>query len=124
MRIAAAHRSSHSAAARWRTVLEARWRARLRQVIELSVAYHDADSVAVCDDTSQELAHTRGHDLLGQAVAARQALADTEHALARLASGCYGHCEQCSQPIPLPRLAATPETRYCARCDDDRAVPL
>jgi DnaK suppressor protein len=118
----AAHRSAHSAAASWRAVLEARWRARLRKLIEVSVAYHDADAAGPADDPGQQPVHTRRHDLLGQAVAARQALADTEHALGRLASGGYGRCEQCSQPIPPPRLAATPETRYCARCDDDAAA--
>ena len=46
----------------------------------------------------------------------RQALADTEEALSRLASGRYGLCEGCTAAIPARLLAAAPETRYCPRC--------
>ena len=49
-------------------------------------------------------------------VTSRRALADTEEALARLSAGRYGWCESCAGAIPAQRLAATPETRYCARC--------
>ena len=49
-------------------------------------------------------------------VTSRRALADTEEALARLSAGRYGRCESCAGAIPAQRLAATPETRYCARC--------
>jgi RNA polymerase-binding transcription factor DksA len=54
--------------------------------------------------------------LLRRTVASRQALADTEEALARLAAGTYGSCESCGDAITAQRLAVTPETRYCDRC--------
>jgi DnaK suppressor protein len=53
-------------------------------------------------------------------VASRRALADIEEALARLSAGRYGWCESCAGAIAAQRLAATPETRYCARCAGGR----
>lgn len=51
--------------------------------------------------------------LAGQA---REGLAEIDSALARLADGCYGTCEQCAQPIGAERLAARPATRTCFAC--------
>ena len=96
---------------RWRAILEVRWRTRLQEVTELSVAYH-----AAAADTAGGIEDKHARRLLGQAVAARQRLADTEDALDRLAAGDFGRCEQCSAPIPEALLAAAPERRYCAHC--------
>jgi DnaK suppressor protein len=93
---------------RWRAILEARWRARLQDVTELSLAYHTATSDGLDDE--------RARRLLRRAVAARQRLADTEDALRRVTVGSFGRCEQCGAPIPTVLLAAAPESRYCARC--------
>jgi RNA polymerase-binding transcription factor DksA len=93
---------------RWRAILEARWRVRLQDVTELSLAYHTA--------TSDGLDDGRARRLLRRAVAARQRLADTEDALRRVTVGSFGRCEQCGAPIPAVLLAAAPESRYCARC--------
>jgi RNA polymerase-binding transcription factor DksA len=95
-------------AARWRAVLEARWRNRLQEVTELSVAYHTAASGGLEDRQARRL--------LRRAVAARQRLADTEDALGRVAAGAFGRCEQCGTGIPEVLLAAAPESRYCHRC--------
>jgi RNA polymerase-binding transcription factor DksA len=54
--------------------------------------------------------------LLRRTVAARRKLADVEEALARLASGGFGRCEQCRAAIPDELLTVVPETRYCPRC--------
>jgi DnaK suppressor protein len=35
---------------------------------------------------------------------------------ARLETGTFGLCEECSQAIPLPRLHAVPWARYCITC--------
>jgi RNA polymerase-binding transcription factor DksA len=48
-------------------------------------------------------------------LAARDALAGVEHALAKFATGTYGVCERCGQPIPLARLRVVPEARYDVR---------
>ena len=96
----------------WRALLEARWRARLQEVTELSLAYHHA-AAAAPDRLGGE---PRARLLLSRAVAARRKLADIEEALGRLAAGHYGRCEQCGSPIASTLLVAVPEARYCSRC--------
>lgn len=101
----------------WRALLEARWRARLRELIELSLAYHGAEaSGGVVDQRADQL---EIQALLDRAVEARWKLADVEEALSRLTNGGFGHCEQCGSAIPAPLLAVIPETRYCPRCDPE-----
>lgn len=100
----------------WRAVLEARWRIRLQEITELSMAYHGAASGDAEDRQARRL--------LRRAVAARQRLADTEEALGRVAAGIFGRCEQCDAPIPDVLLAAAPESRYCARCARAATGPL
>jgi RNA polymerase-binding transcription factor DksA len=97
-------------APRWRIILESRWRDRLAEVTELSLAYHSAA------ETSDAEEDQRSRRLLRSAVAARRRLADTEDALKRLTAGSFGECEQCGGPIPHVVLAAAPETRYCPVC--------
>jgi RNA polymerase-binding transcription factor DksA len=97
---------------RWRALLEARWQARLRELTELSLAYHVAVAAPL---GGQREAQT----LLRQTVTARRKLADVEEALSRLAAGQFGRCEQCGGQIPDGLLATAPEIRYCARCDGE-----
>jgi RNA polymerase-binding transcription factor DksA len=87
----------------WRTLLETRWQALLREVTELSLAYHEA-------------ADAPDHRLLCRTIAVRRKLADVEEALDRLAAGTFGRCEQCHEPIPVGLLAVSPDRRYCPRC--------
>jgi len=102
----------------WRAVLEARWQARVREVTELSLAYHVA---AAEDGAGGGHGRPETQALLRRAVAARRKLADVEEALGRLATGRFGCCEQCGAPLPAGLLAAAPETRYCPRCDLETA---
>jgi DnaK suppressor protein len=88
----------------WRALLEARWRARLQEVTELSLAYHD------------EAGQQETQRLLRRTVATRRKLANVEEALGRLAAGTFGSCEQCGAEIPAGLLTIIPETRYCPRC--------
>ena len=111
----------HAGGPRWRELLEMRWRARLQEVTELALAYHEAAAAAAaCHGTGGGDAGPQLQRLLRlllrRTVISRRALADTEEALARLSAGRYGRCESCAGAIPAQRLAATPETRYCARC--------
>ncbi|HEY2281614.1 MAG TPA: TraR/DksA C4-type zinc finger protein [Streptosporangiaceae bacterium] len=94
----------------WRSLLEARWQARLREVTELSLAYHAV--AAATEDVRGDGAER----LLRRTVAARRGLADVEEALARLTAGSFGRCEQCGSVIPTDDLAAVPERRYCPAC--------
>lgn len=112
----------------WRALLEARWRDRVQEVTELSLAYHEAASAAASAagpapasgpaerKVRNGPAERKVRKLLRRTVAARQALADTEEALGRLSSGRYGLCESCTGAIPARLLAAAPEARYCPRC--------
>ena len=101
---------------RWRALLEARWQTRVREVTELSLAYHVAAATAP-DGTGDGAGQPETRVLLGRAVAARRKLADVEDALSRLAAGHFGSCEQCGSAIPAGLLAGAPETRYCPHCD-------
>jgi DnaK suppressor protein len=106
----------------WRTLLEARWRARLTELTELSLAYHAAGE-AIVDAWVDDAAQREAHLLLRRAVAARRKLEDVEEALGRLAAGRYGRCEQCESAIPAGLLALIPEVRYCPRCDAEPGGP-
>ena len=101
---------------RWRALLEMRWRARLQEVTELALAYHEAAAAADRGGGESRPEAQRLLRLQRRTVASRRALADIEEALARLSAGRYGRCESCAGAIAAPRLAAAPETRYCARC--------
>lgn len=106
------HREHHgNHGPRWRVLLEARWRERLQEVTELSLAYHGAAA-----GTADGLEDAQARRLLSQAVDARRRLADTEEALGRLAAGDFGRCEQCRALIPDRLLASAPEARYCPDC--------
>ena len=96
---------------RWRGVLEARWRARLEEVTELSVAYH-----AAAADAAAGVEDPRARLLLYRATEARRRLADTEDALGKMATGDFGRCEHCGVFIAEVLLAAVPESRYCTGC--------
>ena len=41
-----------------------------------------------------------------------------DEALARLESGGYGACTNCSEPIEKPRLEAIPWARHCIACQE------
>jgi RNA polymerase-binding transcription factor DksA len=101
------------AAPRWRAVLEARWRIRLQEVTELSMAYHAATGGDPAPGSTED---EQARRLLRRAVAARRQLADIEEALDRVTAGVFGRCEQCEAPVSAVVLAAAPESRYCARC--------
>jgi len=116
-----AGRPGQAVGARWRALLETRWQARLREVTELALAYHEAAAAAQGHGAGAgKEARRRLDRLLRRTVASRWALADTEEALARLSAGTYGRCESCAGAIAAGRLAVTPETRYCARCAQGR----
>jgi RNA polymerase-binding transcription factor DksA len=65
-------------------------------------------------DTSQVTAERGEAEALAGEL--RDALAEVEAAIARLADGTYGRCEQCGQPIAPARLEAKPAARRCIAC--------
>jgi DnaK suppressor protein len=105
------------AAVRQRAELESRWRQRLERVTELSLAYHEAAQQASQATPPARLRATRRAKLLARrTVTERQALAEIEAALDRIASGQYGRCEQCREPLSAALLARQPQARYCTAC--------
>ena len=100
----------------WRALLEARWRARLQNVTELSLAYHSAEALAPQGGGDGRPGPRELRRLLRRAVEARRELADVEEALGRLTAGSFGRCEQCGLVIPAGLLTVIPERRYCPRC--------
>ena len=105
--------------ARWRRLLEDRWRDRLSQLTATALAYHDAAGAAGTDPGGSPSLP----ELLTRASAARRALADVDDALTRLADGRYGLCEACGGTIPARRLTAIPEIRYCPQCETTALPP-
>jgi DnaK suppressor protein len=99
-----------------RALLEERWRDRLERVTALSLAYHDAAESAPAAPASRGASSRRAKQLARQAVAERQALAEIEAALDRIAAGRYGWCEECGRPVAVALLAAQPQARYCGAC--------
>lgn len=56
-----------------------------------------------------------GRDTSLQEVERRELLA-IERALAKMATGSFGICEECGEEIPFKRLMVLPEARLCANC--------
>lgn len=100
----------------WRALLEARWRDRLQELTDLCVAFHGAGTAASGTGAPASERQPSLRQLMRRAVHARQALAETDAALRRLASGIFGRCEDCSAPIPETKLLSAPEARYCPAC--------
>ena len=67
------------------------------------------------DPEGATLAFERQH-VAALAQAAREHLADIDAALARVADGSYGTCQNCGQPIGAERLAARATARTCIGC--------
>ena len=100
----------------WRALLEARWRARLQEVTELSLAYHSAEALAPHGGGDGQPGPRELRMLFRRAVEARRELAEVEEALGRLTAGSFGRCGQCGSVIPAGLLTVIPERRYCPRC--------
>ncbi|WP_326706087.1 TraR/DksA family transcriptional regulator [Streptomyces cyaneofuscatus] len=81
----------------------------------------EANALVAVDDehdpegssTAFERAHVAA--LLAQA---REHLAELDLAVERLASGDYGRCEVCGEPIPPARLEVRPAATTCVGCAD------
>jgi RNA polymerase-binding transcription factor DksA len=76
-----------------------------------TVGQHPAD---VADITYQRALHQTTQYML------EREAAQVEDALRARASGRYGTCLDCGQPIPPERLAARPEATMCVPCQRHR----
>jgi DnaK suppressor protein len=103
----------------WRALLRKRWQEQLDQVGELSRGCQDAHHAAVnAGQDTRQAAWQQASAALQRAAAGWLALGEIEAALARLALGRFGWCQQCGAAMTPARLARTPQARYCPACED------
>ena len=107
---------------RWRERLERLWRRQVEEIIELSLAYHEAASAEPAGDRPEPAAarSRRLQQTRARAASAHHALAEIEAALARIDAASYGICEQCGERLRADWLEASPQLRYCRRCRPPR----
>jgi DnaK suppressor protein len=85
---------------------------------ESDIADRLGDSVSDAGDDQADVgakAFEREHEL-ALTYNARELLAQTERALARIESESYGSCESCGEPIGKARLQAFPRATLCVTC--------
>jgi DnaK suppressor protein len=105
-----------------RARLEEQREFRIEQLVELAAEELANEEVAAgqlaVPQGEQASPQDRARDEMSALLAAgaRQALADIESALRRMATGRYGTCLYCGVPIELARLYAVPQTALCASC--------
>ncbi len=78
-------------------------------------AEHDARATSLTGQTDPDSLLERELAEMG-ASRAQEAIAEIEHALARMDLGSYGSCEACAAPVAPERLEAIPHARYCVTC--------
>jgi hypothetical protein len=105
---------------RWRDRLERLWRLQVEEIIELSLAYHDAAASVRPGGGGLEPAGPRTRQILARTARAHHALAEVEAALGRIDAASYGICGQCGLPLRTVWLEASPQRRYCPGCSARR----
>ena len=98
----------------WRDRLVELWRLQVAEIIELSLAYHQA--AAARPPRRPDPADRRARQLwriLARTASAYHALAEIEAAIGRIDTGSYGICEHCGLPVEAGWLDACPRARYC-----------
>ena len=88
------------------------------QRAESGIADRLGDAVSDAGDDQADAgakAYEREHEL-ALTYNARELLAQTERALARIEAGTYGSCESCGEPIGKARLQAFPRATLCVSC--------
>jgi DnaK suppressor protein len=85
---------------------------------ESDIADRLGDAVRDAGDDQADIgakAYEREHEL-ALTYNARELLAQTERALARIEAGTYGSCESCGEPIGKARLQAFSRATLCVSC--------
>jgi DnaK suppressor protein len=85
---------------------------------ESEIASRLGDSVSDAGDDQADIGaktYEREHEI-SLTHNARELLAQTERAIARIEAGAYGPCESCGQPIGKARLQAFPRATLCVSC--------
>jgi len=94
--------------------------ARRRALFE-HVAETEEDLRALATNVEPELVEEGQEENLARLLArlddlGKAEIAAIDRALARIASGDYGRCVSCRQPIPVARLEALPAADECVAC--------
>ena len=102
-----------------RTMLLARWSQRFEKTgtgEEAGAKQREGEAANSSEliDIAQALEQI-GRDTSLQEAERRELLA-IERALAKMATGSFGVCEECGDEIPCKRLMVLPEARLCAHC--------
>jgi len=102
----------------WRDRLEGLWRRQVEEIIELSLAYHEAASTGQCGGRPEPAGRRarRLRPILARIACAHQAVAEIEAALSRIDAASYGGCQQCGLRLRAGWLEASPQVRYCPDC--------
>jgi DnaK suppressor protein len=79
---------------------------------DLDLAGHQAEIV----DIAQALEQLDRNSSLAEQE--RRELAAIEKALAKMATGSFGVCEDCDEEIPSKRMLIVPHARLCAKCQE------
>ncbi|HTA16337.1 MAG TPA: TraR/DksA family transcriptional regulator [bacterium] len=80
---------------------------------EASNESNDGDVLDLADQASDSYDKDLANSL---SETERARLAAVEKALKRVEAGTYGLCEDCTKPIPLPRLKVLPFAKLCVNC--------
>ncbi|MFN8625615.1 MAG: TraR/DksA C4-type zinc finger protein [Candidatus Binatia bacterium] len=104
---------------RFRRVLTAKRQALVQEVgkVQRDLEEIALDREAELEETAREVRAARLLARLDDRVVTE--LDEIDRALLRLRDGHYGKCVSCSERIPLARLEAIPETRYCRDCAEE-----
>lgn len=96
--------------ARWRQYRKTAERDRRRETESAEMNSPPAEIIDVAQSLEQ-----LGRDT-SLAEQERRELLAIERALAKMATGSFGICEDCGEEIPIKRLMVLPEARLCAHC--------
>lgn len=82
-------------------------------------ALSELDMSDVIDGEANDPSVVHRGEVLALSVANDHAVSEIRAAMERLDAGTYGSCERCSAAIPIARLRALPETRWCVSCSQE-----
>jgi len=93
-----------------------RWRAELLSESTGTLQHLKEESLSEPDITDRATLETDRYTELRTRDRERKLISKIDEALARIADGSFGLCEECSEPIAVERLRARPVTTLCIQC--------
>jgi RNA polymerase-binding transcription factor DksA len=99
-----------------------------RRVLFEQVAENEADLRALAVNVEPETVEEGQEENIARMLArlddaGKAEIVAIDRALERIASGEYGRCVACGEPIPAGRLAAVPAAETCLPCAKARELP-